>query len=111
MSGLPRVIVSNNETQFLSAMVTDLYNDLGVQTNFVSVVHQRANGQEKSTNEVTLKGLKKSLDDTKGLWEELLHEILWLYHTIMHTTTRENPFAMVYGADAMFPVEIYMPSW
>lgn len=46
-----------------------------------------------------LKGLKKKLDDAKGLWAEHLHEILWSYHTIRLSTTKESPFTMVYGED------------
>lgn len=77
----------------------------------MSVVHPQANGQAKSANKIILKGLKKKLDDVKGLWEELLHEILWSYHTILHSTTKETLFSMVYGVDSMLPIEIENPFW
>lgn len=35
---------------------------------FVSVVHSQANGQAESANKVILNGIKKKLDDAKGLW-------------------------------------------
>jgi len=37
--------------------------------------------------------------------------MLWSYHTTPHSTTKETPFTMVYGADAMLPVEIDTPTW
>lgn len=74
------VIVSGNGTQ-VSTVVTDFYKDLGMQTKSLFVVHPKANGQVQSTNKVLLKGLEKKLDGTIGLWAELLHEILWSYHT------------------------------
>lgn len=58
-----------------------------------------------------MKGIKKKLDDGKGLWDELLHETLWSYHTIPHITTNETPFAMVYGENIMLSIEIDTTSW
>jgi len=31
---------------------------------------------------------------------------VWAYHTTPQSTTRESPFSLVYGSDAMIPVEI-----
>lgn len=59
----------------------------------------KANRKLELVNKVTLKGLNSKFDDAKGLWVELLHEILWSYHiTPYYTTTKETPFTMVYGA-------------
>jgi hypothetical protein len=33
------------------------------------------------------------------------------HYTTPHSTTKETPFTMVYGADAMLPVEIDTPTW
>lgn len=78
---LPNSIVSDNGTQLTSEIVTYFYKELGMQIKFVHVVHPQANGQAESPDMTILKGLMKKLDDAKGLWAELLHEILWPYHT------------------------------
>ena len=36
----------------------------------------------------------------------LVNRIVWAYHTTPQSTTKETPFSMVYGSDAMIPVEI-----
>lgn len=87
-------------------MVIVLCKDLGVQISVVSVVHPQANRQAELVNKVILKGLKKNLDDAKGLWVELLYKILWSYHTMPHSTTKETPFPMVYGTDVMLHIKI-----
>jgi hypothetical protein len=51
------------------------------------------------------------LEAAKSLWAEQLHEVLWSYHTTPHSTTMEAPFTMVYGTDAMLPVEIDTLTW
>lgn len=104
--GLLDVSILDNGTQFANTTVTNFCRDLGVQTKFVTIIHPHANGQAKLANKIILKGINKKLDDAKGLWAELLHEILWLYHNIPHLNTKKTPFTMVYRADAMLHVEI-----
>lgn len=55
--------------------------------------------------------MKKKLDEAMGLWVEYLRKILWSYHTIPLSTTKETPFRMVYGSDAMIHVEVNSPTW
>ena len=109
--GLPRVIVSDNGAQFASASVVEFCKELGIQNKFISVEHPQANGQAESANKVILNAIKKKLDSAKGLWAQCLHEVLWAYHTTVHSTTQETPFRMVFGVDAMIPVEVVLPSW
>lgn len=90
-------------------MITDVFQYLEVRAKFVYVVHPHTNGKVELANRLILKGLKKKLEDTKGLWAELFHEILWSCHTIPHSTTRKTPFTMVYGADVILLIDIDMP--
>jgi len=53
-----------------------------------------------------LRGLKRRLEKAKGIWSEEVSRILWAYHTTPQSTTKETPFSLVYGSDAMIPVEI-----
>ncbi|XP_072078171.1 uncharacterized protein [Arachis hypogaea] len=50
--------------------------------------------------------IKKSLDNAKGEWAELIPEVLWSYNTTVQTTTGETPFKLVYGSEALIPVEV-----
>ncbi|XP_075097812.1 uncharacterized protein LOC142175139 [Nicotiana tabacum] len=54
--------------------------------------------------------LKKKLEDAKGLRPELLPEVLWAYRPTPKTSTGEKPYSLVYGTDAVIPVEIEEPS-
>lgn len=77
-----------------------------IKQHFTSMKHPQANGQVESANKVILPSLKKRLDKAKGLWADKLDSILWAYWTTVHSTTRETPFKLTYGADAVIPVEI-----
>ncbi|XP_072078184.1 uncharacterized protein [Arachis hypogaea] len=54
--------------------------------------------------------IKKKLDNTKGEWAELIPEVLWSYNTTIQTTTGETPFKLVYGSEALIPVEVGIPT-
>ena len=53
--------------------------------------------------------LKKRLDDAKGKWVEELPHVLWMYRTTPRRSTRETPFSMTYGAEAVIPLETGFP--
>lgn len=97
--------------QIASTIVTRFYKYLGVQTKFVSIVHLQANDQNESANKVILEGLKRKLDDAKGLWAELLPKMFWLYHTTPYSNIKETMVSMVYRENFVSPVEIDTPLW
>lgn len=41
--GLPRVIISENDTQFSRSIVVDFFHDLEVKTKFISIIHPQEN--------------------------------------------------------------------
>ena len=63
-----------------------------------------------AVNKVIVNGLKKRLDDAKGRWVEELPHVLWTYRTTPRRSTRETPFSMTYGAEAVIPLENGFPT-
>ncbi|XP_075104323.1 uncharacterized protein LOC142178514 [Nicotiana tabacum] len=53
--------------------------------------------------------MKKKLENAKGLWLELLPKVLWAYRTMPKACTRETPYSLVYGTDAIILVEVGEP--
>ena len=56
-----------------------------------------------------MNGLKKRLDDAKEKWVEELSHVLWTYRTTPRRLTRETPFSMTYGAEAVITLETGFP--
>nr|XP_009773125.1 PREDICTED: uncharacterized protein LOC104223390 [Nicotiana sylvestris] len=69
-----------------------------------------ASGQAESTIKVIINNLKKRLEESKGKWPEVLPEVLQAYRTTAKISTGETPFSLVYGIEALIPVEIGEPS-
>ncbi|XP_015948695.1 uncharacterized protein LOC107473628 [Arachis duranensis] len=108
--GIPEVVISDNGTQFTDKKFTEFLTGLGIKQRFSSVEHLQTNGQVESANKVILQGLKKRLDSKKGAWADELASVLWSYRTTEQSSTKETPFRLTYGSDAVIPVEIGEPS-
>ena len=74
------------------------------------MVNSQSNGQVKVVNKTLNHNLKAKLESHKGAWPEELPYVLWAYRTAARTSTRETPFSMAFGAEAMVPVEVGMSS-
>ncbi|XP_072081062.1 uncharacterized protein [Arachis hypogaea] len=104
--GIPQHITTDNGRQFADQKFQAFLQNLKIKQHFASVEHPQTNGQAEAANKVILHALKKKLDEAKGLWAELIPEVLWGYNTTPQTSTKETPFRLVYGSEAMIPLEI-----
>ncbi|PON77224.1 hypothetical protein PanWU01x14_028430 [Parasponia andersonii] len=50
------------------------------------------------------------MEEHKGVWPDVLPEVLWTYRTTQRTTTGESLLSLAYGNEAMVPVEIGVSS-
>ena len=57
-----------------------------------------------------MNGLKKRLEGSKGRWAKELPNVLWAYRTTPKRSTRETPFSLKYGTEAVIPVEVHLCS-
>ena len=58
-----------------------------------------------------LKIIKTRLEGVKGISPDELPSILWAYRTTTRTPTRETPFRLAYGSDAIILVEVGLTSY
>ena len=58
-----------------------------------------------------LKIIKTRLEGAKGIWPEELPSILWAYRTTTRMPTRETPFRLTYGSEAIILVEVGLTSY
>ena len=79
--------------------------------HYSSLTHPQANGQVEVTNRSLLKIIKTRLDGAKGIWPEELPSILWAYRTMTRTPTRETPFRLAYGSEAVILAEVGLTSY
>ncbi|KAL0430801.1 UNVERIFIED_CONTAM: Pol polyprotein [Sesamum radiatum] len=104
--GIPRVLISDNGTQFQGKAIMAWCKELKIQQDFIAVGNPQVNDQTKVTNCTILQHLKMIMERAKGLWVEELPGVLWAYGTTPRSSTGETPFCLVYGTEAIIPAEI-----
>ena len=67
------------------------------------------NGAVEAANKNIKRILRKMIETSRD-WSEKLPFALWAYHTSFRTSIGATPYSLVYGMQAVFPVEIEMGS-
>ena len=104
------MIISDNGHQFDSQGFRLFCLSLGIKNQFSLPGHPQANGQTEVTNRILLKIIKVRLELAKSAWPNKLPSVLWVYQTTSITSTRETPFNLTYGTEAVILVEVCVTS-
>jgi transposase InsO family protein len=111
---VPRRVLTDNRTQFKGAKFARCCVEFGIQHQPSSAAHPQTNGQVERTNELILQGMKTrmfhDLEARGRNWHKELPSLLWALRTNVNRATRDMPFNLVYGAEAVLPPEIYLQS-
>lgn len=74
------------------------------------MAHPRSNGQAERGNAEVLRGLRTKTFDkvhrSGRRWIDELPAVLWSIRTTPNRATGQTPFALVYGAEAVLPMEL-----
>ena len=57
-----------------------------------------------------LKILKKMKHEYGGKWSDHLADVLWACRSSVKTATGFSPFSLIYGIEAISPVELVIPT-
>ena len=63
------------------------------------------NGAVEAANKNVKKIMAKMMNTNKD-WHEKLPFALHAYRTVVRTSTKATPFSLVYGMEAIFPIEL-----
>ena len=108
--GIPQHIVADRGTVFYGDEVKACLAGFGIVLSNSSPYYPQGNGQAESTNKV-LKGIiSRMVEDNPRDWHNLLSDALWAYRTSKKGATGVTPYMLVYGHDAVLPMEITVRS-
>jgi hypothetical protein len=108
--GIPRRIIHDNGSQFVSHAFTRFCDKFRIQNLASTAYNPAANGQAEAFNKTIIKILTKLVSTSKRDWDEKLGESLWAYRTTVRTPTGFTPYSLVHGCEAVLPLEIQIPS-
>jgi len=107
---VPRRIVHDNGPQFVSQAFQRFCTKFRIQSVSSTAYYPAANGLAEAFNKTIGKLLKKFISKSQCDWDDKLGECLWAYRTTVQSLTKATPFSLVYGCEAVLPLEIQIPS-
>ncbi|KAG9458886.1 hypothetical protein H6P81_003394 [Aristolochia fimbriata] len=108
--GVPRYIMTDNGTPFRNKTMDNFCEKFGIRQRTSTTYNPAANGLAEAFNKTLCKILKKTVAGNKKDWHERLGEALWAYRITFRTPTESTPYSLVYGVEAVLPLEIQIPS-
>ncbi|RVW84685.1 Gag-Pol polyprotein [Vitis vinifera] len=106
--GVPYELISDRGVHF-RAEVDTLVQRYSIRHHRSSTYRPQTNGAVEAANK-NIKRILRRMVETSRDWSEKLPFALWAYRTSFHTSTGATPYSLVYGMEAMLPVEIEMGS-
>jgi hypothetical protein len=112
--GVPHNIITDNVTNFAQGEFAKWGRRKGIRLDLASVTHPMANGQVERYNGLILSSIRprlmEPLERTAGCWVEELPSMLWSLWTTPNRSTDYTPFFLVYGSEAVLPVDVEFDS-
>ena len=107
--GLPEQIITDNATNLNSKMMDNLCEKFKIQHRNSTPYRPQMNGAVEAANK-NLKNIIRKTTETYKDWHEKLPYALYAYRTSVRTSTGATPFSLVYGTEAVLPIEVEIPS-
>ncbi|KAL6324357.1 hypothetical protein AAG906_012961 [Vitis piasezkii] len=106
--GVPHELISDRGVHF-RAEVDTLVQRYSIRHHRSSAYRPQTNGAVEAANK-NIKRILRRMVETSRDWSEKLPFALWAYRTSFRTSTGATPYSLVYGMEAVLPVEIEMGS-
>lgn len=107
--GIPSRIITDNGTNLNNKTMKELCDNFKIAHHNSSPYRPKMNGAVEAANKNIKKILQKMVKTYKD-WHEMLPFALHGYRTTVRTSTGATPFSLVYGTDAVLPIEVELPS-
>ncbi|XP_017970374.1 PREDICTED: uncharacterized protein LOC108660635 [Theobroma cacao] len=106
---LPKNIITNNASNLNGAMVKEVCAKFKIKHHNSTTYHSKMNGAVEAAN----KNIKKIVEKMTEVYKDWLDKLLFALHayrTSVHTSMGATPYSLVYGIEAVLPVEVKIPS-
>lgn len=104
--GLPKYIVSDRDSRFLSAFWQELFRLAGTEFTPSTSCHLQTDGQTKIVNKWIEGYLRNYISGHQRAWTKWLHLGEHCYNTTYHMSIGMTPFRALYGYDTPSFVEM-----
>ena len=98
--GRPRVLISDNGTEFRNKEMTKLCNMLGIIKRYTTPYNPNSDGQVENQMRTLKDSLSHYCNEFQDNWDESLGVIAFAYNTTVNDATGYTPYFLMYGREA-----------
>ncbi|KAL6420931.1 hypothetical protein ACFW04_013610 [Cataglyphis niger] len=100
--GTPKAILTDQGTNFLSALMRNLTKRFNIQHFKTTAYHPQSNGSIERSHHVLTEYLKTQVEKEKE-WDNYINMAMFSYNTSVHEGTKFSPFELIFGRIARLP--------
>ncbi|XP_074265877.1 uncharacterized protein LOC141588329 [Silene latifolia] len=104
LHGIPKDIVSDRDSRFISKFWQELQESLGTELKMSTAFHPATDGQTERTIQTLEDMLRACVMEFGGSWEDRLDLIEFSYNNSYHASIGMAPFEALYGRKCRSPV-------
>lgn len=101
--GVPDQLLTDQGANFTSRLMKEVYESLGISKLQTTAYHPECNGAVERLNQTVIKMLGHFVAHDQRDWDLWLPFALFAYNSAAHEGTKESPFYLLYGRDAVVP--------
>ncbi|CAM4573874.1 unnamed protein product [Lepidochelys kempii] len=108
--GFPKEVLTDQGSNFMSALLRCLWEKCGVRHNWASAYHSQSNGLVERFNGMLKMMLKTFMNQHLQDWDKYLPH-LFAYREIPQESTGFSPFELLYGRKVKGPLDLMRDEW
>ena len=108
--GTPLEIISDRGPGFRGDLVNELMIKLSIKHRHSTPYYPQCNGLVEKVNGMICKIITKHVGSKTQTWDRHLNAALWAYRTSFKASLGFTPFHLVYGQEALLPIEVELSS-
>jgi transposase InsO family protein len=101
---VPKKIVSDRGTQFISKLWEKLHESMDTKLNFSSAYHPQTDGQTERVNQVLKDMLRACALKDNQIWDKCLLYAEFSYNNSYQESIKMAPFEFLYGRKSRTPL-------
>uniref|UniRef100_A0A8C6VTB1 Gypsy retrotransposon integrase-like protein 1 n=1 Tax=Nothobranchius furzeri TaxID=105023 RepID=A0A8C6VTB1_NOTFU len=109
--GIPREILTDCGTNFMSKLLQQVYKLLGVKGIRTTPYHPQTDGLVERYNQTLKSMLRKFVSQTGKDWDQWLPYLLFAYREVPQASTGFSPFELLYGHKVRGPLDLLKDYW
>ncbi len=106
--GAPSVIVSDQGTAFMSALIAEINNLMNIKRKNTAAYNPRANGIVERSNKTMMEAMSYYCNKKQSNWDELIPYAVFAYNSTKNATTGYSPYYLLHGREPVLPLDIIL---